>query len=145
VRIASPSHTEIVDSLGRVAKLEGLSPSNELLHNIASASDGNLRKALLSFEASIRKFGVAGVAIEKLDWETHVEAISRLVIQEQSPANLLAVRSKLYELITHCIPSPVIIKSIMNALVKDLKFSEKARGIVEACAFYVNFNNHITF
>ena len=33
-----------------------------------------------------------------------------MIIQEQSPARVMEVRAKLYELLSHCIPPSIIIK-----------------------------------
>ena len=52
----------------------------------------------------------AGVQPRRADWENFVDFIGRLIVQEQSPERLLLVRSKLYELLTNCIPPDVIMK-----------------------------------
>ena len=46
------------------------------------------------------------------DWEEYLDATAKRILDEQSPQRLLEVRGRLYELITHCIPSGVIIKSL---------------------------------
>ena len=48
--------------------------------------------------------------IAKPDWESYCQQIADLIVAEQSPARLLEVRTKLYELLSHCIPPTVILK-----------------------------------
>jgi len=48
--------------------------------------------------------------IAKPDWEGYCEKVADLIVAEQSPARVLEVRTKLYELLSHCIPPTVILK-----------------------------------
>ena len=50
------------------------------------------------------------VAIAKPDWETYCNKVGDMIIQDQSPSRVMEVRSKLYELLSHCIPPTVILK-----------------------------------
>ena len=43
-----------------------------------------------------------------------------MILKEQSPQSLLAVRGRLYELLTHCIPESIIIRSLTEQLIRDL-------------------------
>ncbi len=51
--------------------------------------------------------------------------------------SLLAVRAKLYELLAHCIPPDVILKTLTLELLKKLDAQLK-HDVVEAAAFYVS-------
>lgn len=44
------------------------------------------------------------------DWEALIEQIARDVVAEHTPARILQVRAKLYDLLTHCIPATTILK-----------------------------------
>jgi replication factor C subunit 3/5 len=44
------------------------------------------------------------------DWEALIEVIAKEMIEERSPARILQVRAKLYDLLTHCIPATTILK-----------------------------------
>jgi replication factor C subunit 3/5 len=44
------------------------------------------------------------------DWEVYVTRTAALAVQEQSPARLEEIRNRVYELITHGIPTEVIFK-----------------------------------
>ena len=45
--------------------------------------------------------------IQDLDWEMYLKETANQIVQEQSPRKLSEVRTRLYELITHCIPPEV--------------------------------------
>ena len=44
------------------------------------------------------------------DWEALVQQIAEEIMAEHSPARILQVRTKLYDLLSHCIPPTVILK-----------------------------------
>ena len=44
------------------------------------------------------------------DWETYCHKVADLIVQDQSPARVMEVRGKLYELLSHCIPPTIILK-----------------------------------
>ena len=50
------------------------------------------------------------LTIAKPDWETYCHKVADMIVQEQSPGRVMEVRSKLYELLSHCIPPTVILK-----------------------------------
>ena len=44
------------------------------------------------------------------DWEALIEVITKEIVEERTPARILQVRAKLYDLLTHCIPATTILK-----------------------------------
>jgi hypothetical protein len=50
----------------------------------------------------------------KPDWETYCYHVADMIVQEQTPKRVMEVRTKLYELLSHCIPPTVILK-VMRA------------------------------
>lgn len=44
------------------------------------------------------------------DWEALISQIADEILAERSPARILQVRAKLYDLLTHCIPASTILK-----------------------------------
>lgn len=44
------------------------------------------------------------------DWEALISQIADDIVAEHTPARILQVRAKLYDLLTHCIPASVILK-----------------------------------
>jgi replication factor C subunit 3/5 len=51
-------------------------------------------------------------AIPPPDWEALISQIADEILAERSPARILQVRAKLYDLLTHCIPASTILKVI---------------------------------
>jgi replication factor C subunit 3/5 len=113
-----------------VAKKEKINLPEETANSIILEAKGNMRKALLVFEAlrmqryvfrcgrqDILLMAAANspdmssdIEIAKPDWETYCGKIADLIVQEQSPKRLLEIRGKIYELLSHCIPPTVILK-----------------------------------
>lgn len=98
--------------LHHVAKKERFNLPDSAAQSIISTSDGNLRKALLVFEAmKMQKPDLSGsVDVAKPDWETYCASVAESILQEQSAQRLLEVRAKIYELLSHCIPPGVVMK-----------------------------------
>lgn len=44
------------------------------------------------------------------DWEALISQVADEILAERSPARILQVRAKLYDLLTHCIPASTILK-----------------------------------
>lgn len=44
------------------------------------------------------------------DWEALVAEIAQDMINEHSPGQILKIRAKLYDLLTHCIPATTVLK-----------------------------------
>ena len=69
------------------------------------------------------------------DWEALISQVADEIIEEHTPARILQVRAKLYDLITHCIPASAILKTLPFALVKKVDPAVKAE-VVTWSAFY---------
>jgi replication factor C subunit 3/5 len=50
------------------------------------------------------------LTIAKPDWETYCQKVATLIVTEQTPARVMEIRTKFYELLSHCIPPTVILK-----------------------------------
>jgi replication factor C subunit 3/5 len=98
--------------LQHVAKKERFHIPEPALDSILSTTNGNLRKALLVFEAMrMQRPDLSGdIEVAKADWETYCGKIADSIVKEQSAARLLEVRGKVYELLSHCIPPTVVLK-----------------------------------
>ena len=44
------------------------------------------------------------------DWEALISQIANDIMEEHTPARVLQVRAKLYDLLSHCIPATTILK-----------------------------------
>ena len=61
--------------------------------------------------------------------------VAREIMEERSPQRILQVRAKLYDLLTHCIPATVILKTLTFRLVAQIDDALKA-DVVRWSAFY---------
>jgi replication factor C subunit 3/5 len=141
--------------MAHVAKKERFDLPPAAAREIAADANGNLRKALLVLEALKMQSFVSHVicsprslltpsrpdlagplAIAKPDWETYCHKLAELVLQEQTPDRVMLVRGKFYELLTHCIPPTIILKTVADELVRRVDDSLKAE-IMHWAAIYV--------
>lgn len=75
--------------------------------------------------------------VDPLDWEIAISKIADMILQEQSPQRLLAIRQHLYDLIIKCIQPSLIIKKLTFYLLDKVDPSLKLQ-IVEKAAFHVS-------
>mmetsp|Transcript_13051 Transcript_13051/g.21583 ORF Transcript_13051/g.21583 Transcript_13051/m.21583 type:complete len:128 (+) Transcript_13051:857-1240(+) len=73
--------------------------------------------------------------IQKTDWELYIAQLAMDMTKEQSPQRLMAAREKLYELLVHCIPATIILKTLVSQLLLNLDDSLKPQ-VLEWAAFY---------
>ncbi|WWC89748.1 uncharacterized protein L201_004674 [Kwoniella dendrophila CBS 6074] len=137
VRVAAPTDDEMTKVLQHVAKKERFQLPSTATKSILSTSQGNLRKALLVFEAmKMQKPDLTGdIEVAKPDWETYCSKIADSIIQEQSAQRLLDVRAKIYELLSHCIPPTVVLKTISDRIVDKVDDALKPQ-IIHWAAYY---------
>ncbi|KAL7424117.1 Replication factor C (RF-C) subunit [Cryptotrichosporon argae] len=137
VRVAAPTDDEMTSVLSHVAKKERFSLPSAASDAIVASSAGNLRKALLVLEAMrMQRPDLTGdIEVAKPDWETYCAKVADSILGEQTPARLLEVRGKLYELLSHCIPPAVVLKTITERIVDKVDDSLKPQ-IIHWAAFY---------
>ncbi|KAG8785714.1 Replication factor C (RF-C) subunit [Serendipita sp. 397] len=141
VRVGAPSDEEVVTVLQHVAAKERFKLPDEVASNLARDADGNTRKAVLMLEAMKMQhpnLSETSLSIKpaKPDWETYCHHVADMIIQEQTPKRIMEVRGKLYELLSHCIPPHVILKTIADRVTD--KVDESIKGdIIHWAAFYV--------
>ncbi|KAJ2557257.1 Replication factor C (RF-C) subunit [Coemansia sp. RSA 1933] len=137
VRVAAPTAAEIVDVMNLVAKKEGITIPPVFALHVAASSQRNLHRALLMLESSyVRQYPFSDSQNVLLpEWEEYIKTISSAALKQQTPAQLMAIRKQLYELITHCIPPPTILKAIAMHLVDGVS-EELKPEIVHQAAFY---------
>lgn len=112
VRVAAPSEDEICDVLKSVGQKERFTDVDALNRRIARESGRNLRRALLMYEAVHAQNEVVSekTPIPPPDWEALISQIADEIMAEHTPARIVQVRAKLYDLLTHCIPATTILK-----------------------------------
>ncbi|KAF2803935.1 P-loop containing nucleoside triphosphate hydrolase protein [Mytilinidion resinicola] len=137
VRVAAPSEGEICEVLKTVGRKEGYKEVESLNGRIAKESGRNLRRALLMFEAvhAQNEAITDKTPIPPPDWEALIAQIADDIIQERSPARLLQVRAKLYDLLTHCIPPATILKTLTWKLLPKTDDDLKP-DVIKWAAFY---------
>jgi len=137
VRIPAPTHEEIVNILQSIVKKENCQIPMELAQRIAEKSDRNLRRAILLTEACrVQQYPFSpDQKVMDLDWEAYMKQTAHEILQEQTPRKLMEVRSRIYELLTHCIPPDVIFVGLTNELVKNCDGELKTQ-LIEFSAEY---------
>ncbi|KAJ3206896.1 Subunit of heteropentameric Replication factor C (RF-C) [Entophlyctis luteolus] len=120
VRVPAPTPEDIAKVLTKVAIKENFSLPREFSDRIAESSGGNLRRALLMLEAAkVKQYPFAvNQQIPLTDWESYIAETARSIVAEQTPKRLQEIRSRLYELLVHCISPEVILKTLMFELIK---------------------------
>ncbi|KAA1477160.1 P-loop containing nucleoside triphosphate hydrolase protein [Dentipellis sp. KUC8613] len=140
MRVAAPNAAEMREVLDHVAKCAGASAiPDEAAEEIIKDSNGNMRKAILVFEAlKMQTPNLSGpLTIAKPDWETYCHKVADMIVQEQTPQRVMDVRAKFYELLSHCIPPTVILKTVAARVVERVDEALKA-DIMHWAAIYEN-------
>jgi len=139
LRVAAPSVDQISPLLMNVYKREikGKELPRAVADRIATASNRNLRKALLMLESCYVRHGHLEEGVEPVmaDWEVFVAVIAANILEEQTPKRLLDVRAQFYDLLAGCIPAEMIIQRLNIELLKKLDDSIKAPVLQEAARF----------
>ncbi|RKO87462.1 putative subunit of DNA replication factor C (RF-C) [Blyttiomyces helicus] len=140
VRVASPSMEEVCAVLEKIAVKQGFDLPAPLARRIADFAGGNLRKAVLSLEALHVQNGNRSPLTSDLeptltDWEVFIRDLATLILGEQTPARLAMVRGKLYELLTHCIPASIVLKTLAFELIRNVDGQLKPAIVADAAEF----------
>jgi replication factor C subunit 3/5 len=137
VRIPSPTEEEIIGVLQNIAKKENCQLPLELAERIAEKSNRNLRRAILLTEACrVAQYPFTDdQSVMDLDWEIYLKQTAQAILQEQTPRKLMEVRSRIYELLTHCIPPDAIFVGLTKELVKNCDGELKTQ-LIEYAAEY---------
>ncbi|KIW22326.1 replication factor C subunit 5 [Cladophialophora immunda] len=139
VRVAAPTEAEICDALVTAGKRENWKLVPALNARIARESGRNLRKALLMLEAVYAQHPEPSdkTPIPPPDWELLIEQVARDIVRERTPQMILATRAKLYDLLTHCIPATLILKTLAWKLVAQPEVGDELKAdVVRWAAFY---------
>ncbi|KAJ5604473.1 DNA polymerase III clamp loader complex gamma/delta/delta subunit C-terminal [Penicillium lagena] len=137
VRVAAPTENDICSVLRVAGKREGWAEVEELNKRIAQESGRNLRRALLMFEAiyAQNEKVTEKTLIPPPDWEALIQVTADEILAERSPARLLQVRARLYDLLTHCIPPTTVLKTLTFKLVAKVDDALKP-DVIKWSAFY---------
>ncbi|KAJ5243360.1 DNA polymerase III clamp loader complex gamma/delta/delta subunit C-terminal [Penicillium citrinum] len=137
VRVAAPTENDICSALRIAAKKEGWTEAEGLNKRIARESGRNLRRALLMFESiyAQNEKVTEKSPIPPPDWEALIHVTAAEILKDRSPACLLQVRSRLYDLLTHCIPPTTVLKTLTFKLVAGVDDALKPE-VIKWSAFY---------
>lgn len=111
----------VVDNKGEVSK--------EFLRKNAIGSDRNLRRAIFMMEARfVELVGEKLVLTDKTpiflpDWKTYLRDTADLISKETTTEEMLKIRTRLYELLAHCIPAALILREILKHLLSVMDSS----------------------
>lgn len=146
IRVPAPSVNEIADILHHIALKESVKFSSSdpakqktFLEAVASGSTQNLRRSMLTFETICMQLETLNVdrldsASIVLDWEVLIKNISLSLRQDKSVANLAKMRVTFYELLSHCIPARLILKTLaLELAASEEKF---CRDLMETAAIF---------
>jgi len=137
IRVAAPTHPEIISILQNICKREGLTLPESFAGRLAIKSERNLRRAILMLEAcKVQQYPfTAHQEIVELDWQVYLKETANQIISEQTPQKLEKVRERLYELLSQGVPPEIIFKGLVENLVKNCDMSIKAK-ILEFATLY---------
>jgi replication factor C subunit 3/5 len=139
VRVPAPSVEDISNVLHEVGRKEKIKIPEQLATTIAHESGRDLRRALLMMEAArAQKFPLPDqMEVPTTPWEEHIKEIVQLMMEEQSPKRLLMVRSRLYDLLTTCIPGHDIFKTMVKVIMTKVADDKQLLfGTLHAAATY---------
>jgi replication factor C subunit 3/5 len=143
IRVASPTVDEIVTVLEKIStKQEIPLPSSqedriEVLRHVATSSKRNLRRAMLLIEAMTMQNDSITLAtpIIELDWEGVIRKLALNISKDRSVARISQSRTVCYELISHCIPPKIILKTLAFELLQLVKAKAQLEIIEHASVF----------
>ncbi|XP_018015277.1 replication factor C subunit 3 [Hyalella azteca] len=128
VRVPAPTNEQIVSILQNICKKESLNLPIQLAEKIAVKSRRNLRRAILMCEAcKVESYPFSSTQEVSLpDWEVFLRTTANMIVSEQSPNRLFEVRGRLYELLSHCVPTNAIFQGLLRELIQNVDGELKA-------------------
>jgi len=130
IRCPAPSHDAVVAALNEVAERERFPLPEGYALEISKKCKRNLRRALLMLQVAHMDTGgkiTAQTPIKSYPWEMFIDNICDDITREQRPANLNSARTKLYELITNCIPPTIIMRRLTSRIMQNTDDSLKMK------------------
>lgn len=139
VRVPAPTVADITGILAQVAADAHVPVDrpDELYATIAHKSQRNLRRALLMLEAMYAQNErvSASQAVPLSDWESVIDAEAAEIVKTRSVQKLAEVRATNYELLAHCIPPQIVLKTLLFAILARVGATTAPRIIDAAAKF----------
>ncbi|CAI5756329.1 unnamed protein product [Candida verbasci] len=125
IRIPSPTPNEIGKILHNITEREQVQLSSgdvdKFYERLALASNRNLRRALLSYETLAMQSETINISSNQqlinLDWETIIKSMAKDITTSRNVSTIAKLRTTIYELLSHCIPARIILKTLLFDLV----------------------------
>ncbi|QLL32835.1 hypothetical protein HG536_0D03570 [Torulaspora globosa] len=140
VRCPAATNEEVVKILEKVAAEENVKlESPKVLENIAVASNGNLRTALLMLESMALNNEMqlkVSTPIIRPDWASVILKMANKIQKERTVGCLVECRAILYDLLAHCISARIILQELTFALMKNHNSDKAKVGILEASSIF---------
>ncbi|OQV13255.1 Replication factor C subunit 3 [Hypsibius exemplaris] len=138
IRVAAPTEEEISRIVMNVFREERITLPADLAKKIAHQSNRNLRRALLMAEATkVKQYPFpAGATPVIADWEQYLDTTARMIAERQDAPRLLEIRSRLYELLSHCIPATLIMNGLVKKLLENCPDNTLKAEIISQAAIY---------
>lgn len=133
VTIPSPKKAEIEELLRKIAKNKTEESFSSNISKIEEECKGNIRKAILMLQTLIQTDKL--LFDTETGWETITKEIAEKIKTKKTPNGIAEIREMFYELLSHCIPSTAIIKSVLNFLLNKGK-EKRWRNITSVAAKY---------
>ncbi|KAJ5962926.1 hypothetical protein N7501_007867 [Penicillium viridicatum] len=138
VRVAAPTESDICSALHLAGKRKDGQSPRCLTRGLQRRVDAIcvVRCSCLSpFMRKSNEKVTDKTLIPPPDWEALVALTADEILAERSPARLLHVRARLYDLLTHCIPPTTILKTLTFKLVARVDDALKPE-VIKWSAFY---------
>lgn len=132
LRVGAPTETEIINILKNTAKKEAVTLPPELSNKIANESDRNLRRAIMMMEAAVTR---GNSDVVKPQWQLQIKSLAQTMLRSQSAEQLKIIREKFYELMSHLIPSDLVMREVIKELLPNVDQSMKPKIISAAAEF----------
>ena len=133
IRVPAPAETQLTELLKKIASKENFELPPQVAAAIASNSRRNIRRAIMMMQTLKLKSPNlnANSVIPRPDYESFIAEIAGDVVREQSPQNLRAIRTKLYELLTKGITSDVIFQILAREFLKPQQSSTTLPEVIK--------------
>eukprot|EP00834_Sanchytrium_tribonematis_P002392 NODE_73_length_24441_cov_0.672952.p7 type:complete len:343 gc:universal NODE_73_length_24441_cov_0.672952:19126-18098(-) len=136
-RISAPSEKVIKEICGKFCMEHNIKVSDEILTDLITRNNRNLKSVLLELETASVKYNGNIKEVDSVgpDYIKYISKIVQLIMTEQSASQLLKIRAMLYELITKCIPTDIVLLEITEQLCAKLNDQFRKQIWIEASTF----------
>uniref|UniRef100_A0A914PW77 Uncharacterized protein n=1 Tax=Panagrolaimus davidi TaxID=227884 RepID=A0A914PW77_9BILA len=116
---------------------EHLDVSDRFHNSITERSNGNLRRAMLLLESSAAQYGkkLDSQKVIEPDWQCYIRDTATIILKSCTSDGLLKVRTRIFDLLTQCIPKYVIFEELLEAVLPHCDATFRHHVIESAAHF----------